>query len=229
MNKSYRDSAGNIIDYYEVLQVPYMAEKEAIRSAFCGLIKMYHPDIVPDRNEKNRDKTELIIRSYKVLIGDDLRKDYNKYLFNERRYSTEGYVYLNRNRIKYSISLKDLVETRLLNKKIKRRDRLYKFGQDIEIFLTPKESETGAVGFIDLPSRTNCFTCYGEDQYCHSCNGLGRIQATSKLEIKIKPNTEHNSFIDVDLIKLRPDRFTTFAMSSIRIKISIIGKKPSIQ
>ena len=229
MNKPYCDEKGNIIDFYEVLNVPYKARKELIRSAFCNLIKIYHPDISGRYADEDRKKVDLIITGYKLLTDDELRRDYTEKLLSKNRYNNEGYIYLPKSRIKYSISLKDLLTTRLLNKKIKRKERIHKFGQDIEIFVTPGEAEKGAVAYVELPSRINCYVCYGEDRYCHVCNGVGRIPAASHIEVKIHPNTRNGSGIEIDLMKLRPDRFTSFTMKSIRIKITIIGKAKELQ
>lgn len=224
MNKPYCDDKGNIIDFYEILNIPYKAEKELIRSAFCNLIKIYHPDISGKNADEDKKKVDLIIKGYKLLIDDELRKEYNSKLLSKSRFSSDGYVYLPKNRVKYSISLKDLLTTRLLNKKIKRKERMRAFGQDVEIFVTPKESEKGAVAFVELPSRMDCYVCYGEDKYCHVCNGVGRIPTASHIEVKIHPYTQNGSTVDIDLMKLRPDRFTSFTMKSLRIKITIIGK-----
>ena len=229
MNKPYCDDKGNIIDFYEVLNVPYKAKKELIRSAFCNLIKIYHPDISGQNADEDKKKVDLIIKGYKLLIDDELRRNYTEKLLSNSRYNSEGYVYLPKNRIKYSISLKDLLTTRLLNKKIKRKERIRKFGQDIEIFITPREAEKGAVAFVELPSRISCYVCYGENRYCHVCNGVGRIPAASHIEVKIHPDTQSGFSIEIDLMKLRPDRFTSFTMKSIRIKITIIGKAKKLQ
>jgi DnaJ-class molecular chaperone len=224
MFKPYCDEKGNIIDFYEILNIPYKAKKELIRSAFCNLIKIYHPDISGKNADEDKKKVDLIIKGYKILTDDELRKDYTAQLLNRNRFNNDGYVYLPKNRIKYSVSLKDLLYTKLLNKKIGRRERIRKFGQDIEIFITPKESEKGAVAYVELPSRMDCHVCYGEDRYCHVCNGIGRIPSASHIEVKIHPDTRSGSTVDIDLMKLRPDRFTSFTMKSIRIKITIIGK-----
>ena len=223
MIASFNDEKGNIIDFYEMLNIPYEAEKADIRSAFCNLVKMYHPDISGRNSDDDRKKVDIIIKGYNVLIDDNLRDDYDKQLFNKRRYNQDGYIFLPKTRIKYSISLKDLLMTRLLNKDIKRKDRIYNFGQDVEIFITPRESRRGVIAFVELPSRTPCPLCYGEDKYCNVCQGVGRIHSSSSLEVKVPPGASNGTTIDVDLIKVRPDRFTHFSMRNLRIKISLIG------
>ncbi len=220
----YRDERGNVIDYYAVLRVPYQAKKELIRSAFCNLIKIYHPDISGKTAEKDRRITGMLIDGYKVLSDDNLRKEYNKQLFSKIKFNGKGYVYVPRSRVKYSYSLKDLLNNRLLGKKQKHRDRLYHIGQDVEIFVTAQELSTGAIAIIELPTRTSCCVCYGEDRECHACRGVGRIPSASHLEVEIAPGTRDGTFVDVDLMKVRPDRLTTFTMKSLRVKILMAGK-----
>ena len=224
MRFSYHDEQGNIIDFYEILNIPYEAKKMEVRSAFCNLVKIYHPDLSGKESENERRKLDLVIKGYKILINDNLRKDYNTYLFNRERFSYDGYVYIPKTRIKYSISLKDLIISRLLSKEIKRKERIYNFGQDIEIFITPSEARKGAISFIELPSRTPCPLCYGDDKFCRLCQGIGRVSSTSNLEVRIPPGTINGAITDIDLIKVRPDKLTTFRMKNLRIRISIIGK-----
>ena len=220
----YRDERGNIIDYYAVLHIPYQAKKELIRSAFCNLIKIYHPDISGKTGEKDKRITHMLIEGYKVLSDDSLRKDYNKELFSKLKFNKKGYVYIPRSRVKYSYSLKDLLNNRLLGKKLKHKDRLYNIGQDVEILVSPRETTIGAIAVIELPSRTSCYICYGEDRECHACHGVGRISSASHLEVEIMPGTKDGTVVDVDLMKLKPDRFTTFTMKNLRVKISVAGK-----
>lgn len=224
--KNYRDDNGNLIDYYQVLNISYMAGKEMIRTAFCNLIKLYHPDLSGRNSEEDRKKTHLIIDGYKTLIDEKLRAEYNRHLSRIRKFDSEGYLIVPKSRIKYSMSLRDLLTRRLLAKDIRRRDRIYNFGQDVEIFLSYHESKRGAVALIELPTRMNCYVCYGENPYCHACRGVGRVSGASKLEVRIKPGTESGTTLDVDLIKARPDRFTTYTMKSLRIKIIIIPAGP---
>lgn len=218
----YRDDNGNIIDYYQVLNIPYMAGKEMIRTAFCNLVKLYHPDISGRDSEEDRRKIHLIIDGYKTLIDEKARADYNRQLSRIRKINSEGYLIVPKSRIRYSMSLKDLLTKRLLAKDIKRKDRIYNFGQDVEIFLTYQESRRGAVALIELPTRMNCYVCYGEDPYCHACRGVGRVHGASKLEVRINPGTASGTTLDVDLIKARPDRFTVYTMKALRIKIIVI-------
>jgi DnaJ-class molecular chaperone len=225
MNSSYSDERGNIINYYEIFNIPYNANKEEIRSAFCNLVKIYHPDISHKHTEIEKKKINFIIKGYKILIDDRLRDDYNRHLLELNKINEEGYVYLSKKRIKYSFSLKDLLLNRLLNKRMKRKDWIFNIGQDVEIFITPDEARRGAIAYVELPSRMQCPLCYGGDSYCHVCYGVGRITSTSNLEVKIPPHTYNTTMIDIDLINIKPDIFTSFTMKNLRIKITITHQK----
>lgn len=225
MNISFNDENGNIINYYEVLNVPFNAEKMDIRSSFCNLIKFYHSDISGVNSFEYRKKADILIKGYKILTDESLKKEYDSRLFSEQNFNSSGYAILSKKRIKYSMSLSDLLKTRLLNKKIRHKERIGKFGQDVEIFISPGEAKKGCIAYIDLPVRMSCPLCYGKDSDCHVCMGVGRINSSSTLEVSVSPPVEHGRIIDFDLIKARPDRFTMFTMKNLRVKISIIGKK----
>jgi hypothetical protein len=122
------------------------------------------------------------------------------------------------------MSLNELLKIRLLSKKIRHKDRIYNLGQDVEIFITPGEARKGILAYVDLPSRIACPLCFGKDPDCHVCHGIGRIGSISTLAVTLSPPIEHNLRLDIDLMKSRPDRFTSFTMKALRIKISIIGK-----
>ncbi|PKL39217.1 MAG: hypothetical protein CVV44_10160 [Spirochaetae bacterium HGW-Spirochaetae-1] len=220
MESEYLDNEGNIIDYYSVFEIPYNAEPHAIRNAFRTLIKQHHPDISHDYSNDNTDLIDLIIRAYRVLADTETRKDYDRYLFKnvQLRYSTT--LVIPRRRVKYSASLNELLKANLKPRGIKRKDILLNFGQDIEILVTPEEGRRGAVAYIELPSRMTCPLCSGRNPQCHVCRGMGRIHTTSHLEVSIPPHTESGTVIDVDLLKIRPDRFTSFRARGIRIRIS---------
>jgi len=225
MNIPFRDDAGNIINYYEILNVPFDAEKAFIRSSFCALIKYFHPDIAGENSGEIRRKADLLIRGYKLLSDDDMRSEYNRLLFSNQRVSSEGYIFISRKRVRYSTSLGTLLKERILNKKIRHRERVHKLGQDVEVFITPAEAAAGVIAYVDLPSRMTCPLCYGEDRDCHICHGVGRMSSSSTLEVKIPPPIEHDRVLDFDLIKARPDRFTSFTMKALRVRVTVIGKR----
>jgi hypothetical protein len=119
-----------------------------------------------------------------------------------------------------------MLKARLLPKGMKRKDIIYNFGQDIEIFVTASEARRGAVAYLDLPARMICPLCHGSQSEasgkCRVCNGVGRIHTTSQLEVRVPPHVDESTFIDVDLLNIHPDKMTGFTMKTLRIKISLL-------
>lgn len=220
MNESIIDDSGNIIDYYMLLKVSQDSGKDVIRASFRNLIKLCHPDISGKNSDEDRKQVDLLIKGYKVLLNDKSRAEYNRLLSkiqNQKAISR----YLPKTRIRYSMSLKELLAKRILVKHLKRKDRASSFGQDIEIFITGKESLAGAAALIELPARVHCSVCYGRNPYCHACGGLGRIFTRSHLEVNIPPGTKNGSAIEFDLTRIHPDKFTSFTVKTLRIKIVV--------
>jgi DnaJ-class molecular chaperone len=221
MTAAYYDRNGNIIDFYAIFNLPYDATEEDIKSAFRSLIKRYHPDLSGSHSEQNAEKIEIIIRGYHLLIDEDARRDYDRALFRSRDPRSGALPVVPKKRIKYSASLSELLRARLNPRRMKRRDILYNIGQDVEILITPTEAKRGAVAFVDLPSRMYCPLCMGGRGDCYLCQGMGRINTSSQLEVSIPPHVDDSTFIDVNLLNIKPDRFTTFTVRNLRIKITI--------
>ena len=219
MTQTHFDTSGNFINYYQLLNIPLEASRDIIRASFCSRIKLLHPDITGTDSIAVREALGTLVQAYRTHMDDDSRIQYDSQL--QQLVAPLQHV-IPRKRVKYSFSLKDLLQSRLLNKKIRRRDRIYNFGQDIEIFVTPEEASEGAIAYVELPSRVSCPLCYGGDRDCHLCHGVGRISSTTNLEVNIPPGMDDQTYIDVDLLSMRPDRFTSFTMRTVRIKFTII-------
>ncbi len=224
MKNPYSDKSGNIIDFYRIFSIPYDADQEAIRNAFRNLVKLYHPDIRGPQSSADIGKIDLIIKGYKILIDEVTRQDYDRQLFHSKNLTREGLSIVSRQRIRYSSSLKDIVKSRLLTPRMRHRDRIFNFGQDVEIYLTREEAQKGAVAYVALPARTYCPLCTGQNPDCYACKGVGRISTVSHLEVRMTPPVESGRVIDIDLMEARPDRFTSFTMKSLKIKIMILEK-----
>jgi molecular chaperone DnaJ len=226
MLPSCYDKNGNIIDFYTIFNLSNTAESGEIKSAFRALIKRYHPDTTTVTTDNRSEKLDLIIRGYRILIDDDFRIEYDRILFNSRKVDSRGYAIISKKRIKYSATLGDMLKARLMPKGLKRKDILDNFGQDIEIFITQMEALKGAIAYIELPARMTCPLCRGSHSKvkskCYVCNGVGRIHTTSQLEVQIPPHVDDSTYIDVDLIKIRPDKLTTFNLKNLRIKITLM-------
>lgn len=61
-------------DYYQILQVHFMAEPEMIKNAYRNLSKKYHPDI--SKSYHAQEKMKAVIRAYEVLSDPDRRRQY---------------------------------------------------------------------------------------------------------------------------------------------------------
>lgn len=70
----------NFIDYFEILQVHFLAEERMIKNAYIKLCHLYHPD-----NSKNYsdEKMYLINEAYSVLSHPQLKKEYIKSWINQ--------------------------------------------------------------------------------------------------------------------------------------------------
>lgn len=222
MESPFYDKSGNIIDYYTIFNIPYDAAAETIKSAFRRLIKHYHPDLTSTISDHLVDKIDLIIRGYRILMDEGSRRDYDRALFRNRDPKSDSHLMISKKRIKYSVSLADMLKARMHPKQMKRKDILYNFGQDIEIFITPVEAKKGAVANIELPAKMICPLCGGGHSNCYLCNGMGRIPTSSQLEVRIPPHVDDSTIIDIDLLQVKPDGFTSFTIKNLRIKITVI-------
>ncbi|KAF5479639.1 hypothetical protein F2P56_000446 [Juglans regia] len=73
-------------NYYELLGVSVDSNAQEIKEAYRKLQKKYHPDIV---GQKGHEHTLLLNEAYKVLMRDDLRRDYDASVGHQRvRYET---------------------------------------------------------------------------------------------------------------------------------------------
>ncbi len=221
MQKPFIDKNGNIIDYYSIFNLPNHAETGEIQSAFRRLIKRYHPDTAGMLKDNAIEKINLIITGYRILIDEAARKTYDRVLFNSRKTKSQEII-IPKKRIKYSVSLSEMLKARMRPGVMKRKDIIFNFGQDIEILITQIEAIRGAVAYVDLPARTYCPLCRGRDSNCYLCSGIGRINTTSQLEVRIPPHVDNSTFIDIDLLKMKPDKNTSFTSKGIRIKITVM-------
>ncbi|KAI3452457.1 hypothetical protein Pfo_009121 [Paulownia fortunei] len=69
-----RNKLGESKNYYELLGVSVDASPQEIKDAYRKLQKKYHPDIA---GEKGHASTLMLNKAYKILMRDDLRKEYD--------------------------------------------------------------------------------------------------------------------------------------------------------
>ncbi len=229
------------IDYYEVLNIEYGASIDEVKHAFRKLAKTYHPDVAENSSDID---FALVIEAYKVLSNPEEKEQYDREYEKvkmENRDSTTpvqtlhahhhrqkldeetNLPVIDKRRIEYSMSLKNILKSGLaLNKKFRHDDYLREIGYDITIYLTPDEMESGAVAYIELPARSVCPVCMGRNRNCYLCEGLGYINLIENLKLEIPAGIPDDYIIEVPLRGLRVRRFTYFTMKKVRIRIKII-------
>ena len=195
------------MNLYEILEVPFNAPKEEILNSFRKLSKKYHPDI----NKNSPIDYTGIIEAYKILIDDKKKSDYNRKYLEE--INKKSIVEENRNsriaalpfeRIEYCHSLMNML---INNKEENTAD------QDIILTIKPLELKIGITAIIELPARTKCNVCYGNNINCYRCNGAGWIKTTFKILFKV-PST----VIDTEIIEY-PINTTEIMNKNLILKI----------
>ncbi|KAJ0113732.1 hypothetical protein Patl1_02802 [Pistacia atlantica] len=73
-DKRVGETARKEKNYYELLGVSVDANVQDIKEAYRKLQKKYHPDIA---GQQGHDYTLMLNKAYKVLVKEDLRKDYD--------------------------------------------------------------------------------------------------------------------------------------------------------
>ncbi|CAI9111491.1 OLC1v1011719C1 [Oldenlandia corymbosa var. corymbosa] len=69
--------------HYELLGVSYDSTSQQIKDAYRKLQKMYHPDVA---GPKGHDYTLLLNEAYKVLMSQELRKEYDVSIFRHGKW-----------------------------------------------------------------------------------------------------------------------------------------------
>lgn len=223
VNPLYIDNSGSIVDFYALFNLQYDAGMEDVRTAFRQLIKRYHPDITGETGPVDSRKVEIIIRGYKVLMDEDLRRDYDRVLFSRHSEAQNRFPVIPGKRINYSVKLADMLRLKQANRDLKRKDVMDAFGQDVEILVTRVEAARGALAYISLPARMVCPACGNSSSDCWMCGGMGYIPTTSQLEVKIPPHVDSTTVIDVDMKTMKPSPAITFRNVHLRIRITVIS------
>jgi molecular chaperone DnaJ len=147
-------------DYYEVLGVSSDADSDAIRRAFHGLVRDWHPDVAdaPDAEARFRELAE----AYSVLSKREARLLYDRY------------GYRGRGNQAFDEALWAARPVEVVR------------GENIqtEVEVRSFEAEEGTRRVIAFPAVVRCTACMGRgtlglpDPECELCHGTGRKRST---------------------------------------------------
>jgi molecular chaperone DnaJ len=163
-------------DYYEVLGVPRDADVEAIRRAFHGLARDWHPDVADAANAEERFRE--LAEAYSVLSKREARLLYDRYGYRGR--GNQGF------------------DEALWEARPPSAPR----GENIHVGLELRsfEAAEGARRIISFQAAARCKACMGRgsvglpDPECEYCGGSGRKRTVSSLDVanllQIEPCSE---------------------------------------
>jgi molecular chaperone DnaJ len=163
-------------DYYEVLGVPRDADVEAIRRAFHGLARDWHPDVADaaDAEERFRELAE----AYSVLSKREARLLYDRYGYRGR--GNQGF---------------DEARWEARPPSAVRGENIH-----VGIELRSFEAVEGTRRLVSYQAVTRCRACMGRgsvglpDLDCEYCGGSGRRRTVSSLDVanllQIEPCSE---------------------------------------
>ncbi|XDD46117.1 DnaJ domain-containing protein [Leptospira sp. WS39.C2] len=211
---------------YEVLEIPFGATTEEIKTSFRRLAKLYHPDIPFTGSYA---KFQSIHFAYQTLTGvsrknydEEFKKNYAKAFL--KRKLEEHPIVLPVSRVRFTTGIIDLAKRGLMRKGFRNKDRRKVTGIDYDLVIDLKESETSrpVIAVIPLTVRIVCRDCMGSDPHCQACNGRGSYKGYRKLNVEFPISTLIPSKIfEFDLSKFRPDSFTHFKKKNLRVKLLI--------
>jgi molecular chaperone DnaJ len=152
-------------DYYDVLGVSREADGEAIKRAFHGLARDWHPDVAesPDAEERFREAAE----AYSVLSKREARLLYDRYGYRGR--GNQG----------FEETLWDARES-----SVERGENVH-----VGLKLRGLEAAEGTRRVIRYEVAVRCLACMGQgslglpDPECEVCEGTGRKRTVSHLDV----------------------------------------------
>ncbi len=210
-------------DLYAVLGVKRDASEKEIRSAYRKLARKYHPDINPgDKAAEARFKE--INAAYEVLKDPDKRKKYDKYGdrweyadqieeaqrragthdFFRRAGGTAGTGAPGGGFDFGDLEFGDLSD--ILGGIFRGRGRTaarQARGENLEhqVEVTLEEAYHGTTRTIQMQTPETCTTCGGTGKIagavCHTCEGLGSLIKTNRIEVKIPAGVDTGSRVRI--------------------------------
>ncbi|TGL08381.1 molecular chaperone DnaJ [Leptospira bouyouniensis] len=211
---------------YEVLEIPFGATTEEIKSSFRRLAKLYHPDIPFTGSYA---KFQSIYFAYQTLTGV-MRKQYDEEFKKNyamaflKRKLEEHPIVLPVSRVRFTTGMIELAKRGLMRKGFRNKDRRKVTGIDYDLVIDLKESEIQRpiIVVIPLTVRIVCRDCMGSDPHCAACSGRGSYKGYSKLKVEFPVSSLIPSKIfEFDLSKFRPNSFTHFKKKYLRVKLLV--------
>jgi molecular chaperone DnaJ len=177
-------------DYYVVLGVPRSASPRTIRSAYRGLVKSHHPDVVgPGGAGRFRE----IAEAYETLSDPRRRRRYNEAMARSGVTAeplARAPIAVGRRPETVRPSFDELYEHLLRNllglPKAPRAEAL-----NLDVVLSPREAREGGGLPLSLPVFEVCPACGGRGtawpRPCSHCDGRGWISVRRHVEVRIPP------------------------------------------
>lgn len=202
-------------DYYETLGIKRDATEKEIKAAYRKLARKWHPDLHTGKNKKEaEEKFKLINEAYEVLKDPEKRKKYDRLGANwqagqdfEPPPDMGGVHFYTSGDFEdfaghgFSDFFDMLFGQAYRGRGAKGRQKVTR-GRDIEseISITLEEAFHGVTKTVQLSGEVICPQCAGRgilqgDSICAGCGGIGSINRSKTLEIKIPPGIKDGSTI----------------------------------
>jgi len=185
-------------NYYKILNIPYNAEPDEIKSSYRRLAKKYHPDT----SGKMPDDFINITEAFDILYDAEKRRLYNKKLGlnmnSNTAYQTDRFKLHPVKKDVYD----DVIEVFSDRFKMGKKRKLI-----IDLFLSDDEFTNGVQTTISIPNDKTCPRCFGFGgtlfSTCRTCGGIGLVSEDVEFDISLSPPLsvdEVHEVIDKDYI-----------------------------
>jgi DnaJ-class molecular chaperone len=164
------------------------------------------------------------MEAYGTLRDRELRHHYHddllQYLSEKNR---EQYALVPGERVIFSNRLDSILKKiRIFDKKHYRKIRR-NFQEDLCIFVSRKEAETGIRFSVTLPVRRVCPQCFGNHgEECPLCDGLGMVSSSHPHILTLSPPLNHGE-IQLVPVQGKPCKGAYFITRKLKVRIHIIS------
>jgi DnaJ-class molecular chaperone len=198
-------------DYYVVLGVSRGADLHKIKKAYRMVVKKYHPDMGPSREDSERFLE--VKKAYETLSDEEKRRRYDQKLARQgsQLKAPQASGLIRRRRA----PLEDLDPLASAADEFfggfvpgflpDYFEKEHGKGKDLflDIILTPQEAFAGGLFPMAVPVIEDCPRCrrtgMWEEFYCPVCRGKGRVQGRREFSLSIPPHVLHGTDIRLPL------------------------------